>query len=169
MDDDREDENGQIELKSKDGKSFIIPEKAAKVSVLLNDMPREEDSDITSIDIARVNSDCLEKVVDFMKHYAEEEMKEIPTPLGGSSFEEVSSSVGDGFEVFWAAALWLIKRFFLFGTGDGSTMVPEFRFGREPVPRYAFRFADRCKLHGHQAFARPYLSKGYLPDHGKER
>ena len=68
----------------------MIPEKAAKVSVLLMDMPREEDSDTTSIDITRVNSECLGKVVDFMVHYAEEEMKEIPTPLGGSSFEEVS-------------------------------------------------------------------------------
>ena len=102
-----EDENKKIELRSKDGVSFTIPEKAAKVSVLLMDMPREEDGDTTSIDIARVNSECLGKVVDFMNHYAEEEMKEIPTPLGGSSFEEVSLDVCCLFWGFVAEKIYL--------------------------------------------------------------
>ena len=41
-----------------------------------------------------MSSDCLEKVVEFLKHYKEEKMKDIPTPLGGSSFNEVSEASG---------------------------------------------------------------------------
>jgi S-phase kinase-associated protein 1 len=86
-----DDSNGIIRLKSKDEKVFEIPERAANISELVMDSPREEDDEITEIEIARVNSDCLEKVVEFMKHYDEEKMKDIPTPLGGSTFNEVSS------------------------------------------------------------------------------
>jgi S-phase kinase-associated protein 1 len=86
-----DDSNGIIRLKSKDEKVFEIPERAANISELVLDSPREEDDEITEIEIARVNSDCLEKVVEFMKHYDEEKMKDIPTPLGGSTFNEVSS------------------------------------------------------------------------------
>ncbi|MGK3745329.1 MAG: hypothetical protein ACI90V_012190 [Bacillariaceae sp.] len=42
------------------------------------------------IDISRVKGPCLAKVVDFMKHHHTDKMKAIPTPLGGSSFNEVS-------------------------------------------------------------------------------
>ena len=88
-----EDEpTGTIRLRSKDEKTFDLPEKAANLSELVQDSPREEDSDVTQIDIARVNSECLGKVVEFMNHDAEEKMKDIPTPLGGSSFNEVSGN-----------------------------------------------------------------------------
>ena len=86
-----EDEgNTIIRLKSKDEKVFEITERAASISELISDSPREDDDEVTEIEIARVNSDCLEKVVEYMKHYDEEKMKEIPTPLGGSTFNEVS-------------------------------------------------------------------------------
>ncbi|CAJ1934128.1 unnamed protein product [Cylindrotheca closterium] len=81
--------NGIIRLRSSDGKVFELTESAAEISELLKDSPREEDDEVTEIDIVRVASPCLEKVVEFMKHYDEEKMKEIPTPLGGSTFNEV--------------------------------------------------------------------------------
>mmetsp|Transcript_39082 Transcript_39082/g.94503 ORF Transcript_39082/g.94503 Transcript_39082/m.94503 type:complete len:143 (-) Transcript_39082:410-838(-) len=81
--------NGIIRLRSSDGKVFELTESAAEISELLKDSPREEDDEVTEIDIVRVASQCLEKVVEFMKHYDEEKMKEIPTPLGGSTFNEV--------------------------------------------------------------------------------
>lgn len=84
-----EDEGNEvIHLKSSDDKVFEITERAAKISEFVTDVPREEDS-VTEIHITRVGSPCLEKVVEFMKHYDEEEMKEIPTPLGGATFNEV--------------------------------------------------------------------------------
>ena len=86
-----EDEgNAIIRLKSKDDQVFEITERAASISELISDSPREDDDEVTEIEIARVNSDCLRKVVEYMKHYDEEKMKEIPTPLGGSTFNEVS-------------------------------------------------------------------------------
>lgn len=84
--------NGIIRLRSSDGKVFELTESAAEISELLKDSPREEDDEVTEIDIVRVASPCLEKVVEFMKHYDEEKMKEIPTPLGGSTFNEVGSN-----------------------------------------------------------------------------
>lgn len=83
--------NGIIRLRSSDGKVFELTESSAEISELLKDSPREEDDEVTEIDIVRVASPCLEKVVEFMKHYDEEKMKEIPTPLGGSTFNEVGS------------------------------------------------------------------------------
>ncbi|OEU10550.1 E3 ubiquitin ligase SCF complex, Skp subunit [Fragilariopsis cylindrus CCMP1102] len=41
------------------------------------------------INISRVKGPCLAKVVDFMNHHHTDKMKAIPTPLGGSSFNEV--------------------------------------------------------------------------------
>jgi Skp1 family, tetramerisation domain len=82
------DENGV-------SRDFEISYGAAKLSELIKDSVGEEieddDAAVQEIDVPRVKGDCLEKVVAFMKHYKEEPMKEIPTPLGGSSFNEVSS------------------------------------------------------------------------------
>ena len=91
-----EEGNGIIRLRSKDDKVFELSEKAANLSELVQDSPREEDDEVTEIEIQRVNSDCLEKVVEFLKHYAEEPMKDIPTPLGGSSFNEVRLEKSSG-------------------------------------------------------------------------
>ena len=77
-----------VKLRSRDDVVFEVNEGASKISELLCDTPRESD-EVTEILIARVASGCLEKVVAFMQHYEEEPMKEIPTPLGGSSFNEV--------------------------------------------------------------------------------
>jgi len=84
-----EDENAIIRLKSNDGKVFEITEKEGSISELIRDATEGNEDDVTEIEISRVNSECLEKVVNFMKHYAQEKMKEVPTPLGGSSFNEV--------------------------------------------------------------------------------
>lgn len=84
-----DEENGIIRLVSKDGDVFELSERAANLSELIQDSPREEDEEVTKLDIARVNSACLKKVVEFLKHYDEEKMTDIPTPLGGSSFNEV--------------------------------------------------------------------------------
>lgn len=83
-----EEDNPIIRLRSKDDKVFELPESAANLSELVQDSPREEEGP-TEIEIARVNSPCLQKVVEFLKHYDEEKMKDVPTPLGGSSFNEV--------------------------------------------------------------------------------
>ena len=84
------DENG-------DQRIFEVPFAAAKISDLIRDAAGDEEQEgelPMEIEITRVKGDCLEKVVDFMKHYHQEKMKEIPTPLGGSTFNEVSELFG---------------------------------------------------------------------------
>jgi S-phase kinase-associated protein 1 len=81
------DENGDVRV-------FEVMYGAARISELVRDSVGGIDDDEESempleVDVLRVKGDCLEKVVDFMKHFNEEKMKEIPTPLGGSSFNEV--------------------------------------------------------------------------------
>ena len=92
------DENGETQV-------FEISKAAAQISDFIRDAAGEDDdaedddddANATSIEIGveRVKGPCLAKVVDFMKHYHEEKMKEIPTPLGESSsgFDEVSISI----------------------------------------------------------------------------
>jgi hypothetical protein len=85
------DENGDVRV-------FDVTYGAARISELVRDsvggtIEDDEESELPlEVDVLRVKGDCLERVVDFMKHFNEEKMKEIPTPLGGSSFNEVSSN-----------------------------------------------------------------------------
>jgi len=93
-----------IQLKSNDGAVFEIPRKAAMLADYVRDSLGDDDDDndnddndneddaneMPVIDVLRVQQDCLEKVVAFMKHYDQEVMPEIPSPLGGSTFEQVS-------------------------------------------------------------------------------
>ena len=83
------DENGNFE-------EFDISMAAAKISDLIRDARGDPDDDEDDEDkapleltVTRVKGPCLKKVVDFMNHHHIEKMKESPTPLGGSSFNEV--------------------------------------------------------------------------------
>jgi hypothetical protein len=82
-----------VTLESSDGELFEVPKAAAEVSDLVKDSLGDEDDDVPSnpISILRVKKDCMKKVVDFMKEYHKDPMNEIPTPLGGNTFAEVSA------------------------------------------------------------------------------
>mmetsp|Transcript_13109 Transcript_13109/g.36207 ORF Transcript_13109/g.36207 Transcript_13109/m.36207 type:complete len:168 (-) Transcript_13109:587-1090(-) len=82
-----DDDNRIVKLTSKDGKDFEITAKAAQLSDLAKDTL--EGSDKVDVDILRVDSSCLEMVIEFLKHHDIEAMKEIGTPLKGSTFEEI--------------------------------------------------------------------------------
>jgi hypothetical protein len=89
-----------LTLISSEGAEFELPFAAAKLSELvLNACGREtedeedeseSEGDFDPVTFPRVSSGALGKIVDFLKHYKEEPMKEIPTPLGASTFNEVS-------------------------------------------------------------------------------
>ena len=98
------DDNTMVKLismkdESGDPQVFEISMAAARISEFIRDAygdagDREDDDDDddsnpVEIEVPRVRGPCLKKVVDFMKHHHEEAMKEIPTPLGGSNFNEV--------------------------------------------------------------------------------
>lgn len=77
-----------VTLKSKEGESFEVPAAAAELSSLVRDSIHD-DTDVDAVEVMRVGSTCLGKVVEFLRHYQEEPMEDIPTPLGASNFREI--------------------------------------------------------------------------------
>ncbi|KAL7517288.1 hypothetical protein ACHAWX_002219 [Stephanocyclus meneghinianus] len=62
----------------------------AKLSQLVFDASEnKEDDDDSDVPIIKVESECLKKVVEFLKHYEQEPLKEIKTPLEDNTFEGV--------------------------------------------------------------------------------
>ena len=85
-----------IKLISRNGDSFTLPYAAAKLSQTVKDAVQcsEDDDDENptnpeDVEILKVESCCLEKVVEFLKHYLEEPLKEIKTPLEANTFDGV--------------------------------------------------------------------------------
>ena len=70
------------------------PYAAARLSQTVKDAQPCEDDDGESedpedVEIVKVDSPCLEKVVEFLKHYDDEALKEIKTPLEDNTFDGV--------------------------------------------------------------------------------
>ena len=88
-----EESTTTIKLVSNDDKEFVLPTATARLSKIVDNAFDDEEDNVTppeTFDILRVRGECLEKVVEFLKHYVEEPMREIPMPLGGSTMDEVS-------------------------------------------------------------------------------
>lgn len=100
------EEEKTVTLVSLDDHRYTLPVEAAALSEMVSnalglgddadgdddDDEDEENQDTTpkSVDLLKVTSRCLEKVVEFMKHHQQEKMNEIPMPLPGNNFDEVS-------------------------------------------------------------------------------
>lgn len=93
-------ENNQvIKLQALDQEEgiFELPLKAAILSQMIKDsINYEEDEEdfeppTEPVQLLRIGKRCLAKVVEFLKHHATEALNPIPVPLGGTTFEEVSS------------------------------------------------------------------------------
>jgi len=96
------DSNRLVNVQSADGAIFSLPIAAASLSFLIKDaLPEHPDEDeedeedegaeteVPTVELMRVSSECLAKVVEWMNHYHVEPMHEIPCPLGHNSFDEV--------------------------------------------------------------------------------
>eukprot|EP00579_Thalassiosira_antarctica_P006628 CAMPEP_0201879960 /NCGR_PEP_ID=MMETSP0902-20130614/10708_1 /ASSEMBLY_ACC=CAM_ASM_000551 /TAXON_ID=420261 /ORGANISM="Thalassiosira antarctica, Strain CCMP982" /LENGTH=179 /DNA_ID=CAMNT_0048407913 /DNA_START=79 /DNA_END=618 /DNA_ORIENTATION=+ len=86
-----------IKLISRVGDAFELPYEAARLSQTVKDaQPCEDDEDNESpedVEILKVDSPCLEKVVEFLKHYQEDALKDIKTPLEDNTFDGVVKQV----------------------------------------------------------------------------
>ena len=88
-----------VTLTSKDGVPIELPASAAARSMFIKeallegheDDDDDEDEDLKELvmEIPRVRSEALGHIVEFLKHYDEEPMREISVPLEGNTFEEV--------------------------------------------------------------------------------
>ena len=87
------DAGATIKLISRTGDAFELPYVAARLSQTVKDaQPCEEEDDNEQpedVEIVKVDTPCLEKVVEFMKHYHEEPLEEIKTPLEDNTFDGV--------------------------------------------------------------------------------
>jgi len=87
-----EESNSMIKLVSRDDQEFELPVATARLAKIVDNVFDDEDESATPpqrMDIIRVRGECLEKVIEYLKHYVEEPMKDIPMPLGGTSMQEV--------------------------------------------------------------------------------
>eukprot|EP00571_Detonula_confervacea_P010313 CAMPEP_0172300016 /NCGR_PEP_ID=MMETSP1058-20130122/2196_1 /TAXON_ID=83371 /ORGANISM="Detonula confervacea, Strain CCMP 353" /LENGTH=179 /DNA_ID=CAMNT_0013009671 /DNA_START=36 /DNA_END=575 /DNA_ORIENTATION=+ len=86
-----------IKLISRTGDPFELPYVAARLSQTVKDaQPCEDDDENESpedVEIVKVDTPCLEKVVEFLKHYNEDALKEIKTPLEDNTFDGVVQQV----------------------------------------------------------------------------
>eukprot|EP00934_Nitzschia_sp_Nitz4_P006418 Nitzschia sp. Nitz4//scaffold207_size38617//32986//33657//NITZ4_007682-RA/size38617-augustus-gene-0.11-mRNA-1//1//CDS//3329541626//6408//frame0 len=83
-----------IHFKSREGDVVPVPLEAAQIAELVKDAAEsraddDEDDSPLEIEAIKFSTSGLNKVVEFMKHYAEEPMTEIKTPLEGSTFSEI--------------------------------------------------------------------------------
>mmetsp|Transcript_8105 Transcript_8105/g.14819 ORF Transcript_8105/g.14819 Transcript_8105/m.14819 type:complete len:187 (-) Transcript_8105:514-1074(-) len=90
-DDNQSSPDMEIKLVSRDGKEFALPYSGAKLSKLvenaLDGKGDDADVDERTVQIPKVEEECLSKVVEYLKHYQEEPMEEIKTPLEENTFE----------------------------------------------------------------------------------
>jgi len=88
---DDENEPTAVKLRAVDSQRiFEISYKAARNSELVKEFTDAASPDgSTFIELTRVYEPTLEKVVEFLTHYMDEPMNEIPSPLGASSFNEI--------------------------------------------------------------------------------
>jgi hypothetical protein len=94
-----------VTLVSVDAQTFVVPVKAAFLSKMIRrtlggDDDDGEDEDaivlpevIEPVDLVRVRSGALQRIVDFMIHFQTEPLKEIQSPLGTTTFDEASISL----------------------------------------------------------------------------
>ena len=80
-----------VRLKSKDGKAFEITENEGSISEFVCNAIQGKGADggDGDIDVGKISSDCLEKVVSYLQHYAVEKMNDIQSLHDESTLNEV--------------------------------------------------------------------------------
>ena len=87
------DDQKIVQLTSKDGDSFTLKTKEAKLSQFVETTigckdDDDEDEDVEIL-LSKVGSECLAMVVEFLKHHSLDPLEPIETPLRGNSLEGV--------------------------------------------------------------------------------
>ena len=83
------EEENVVNLISKEGESFEVEVKAAKLSGIIALMADAGDGDLADVPLPNVSSKTLALVVDFMRHYEVEKMNTIAKPIKAANMAEV--------------------------------------------------------------------------------
>ncbi|CAB9526294.1 phase kinase-associated protein 1 [Seminavis robusta] len=83
-------ESGVVNLESREGECFEVPVKVARLSQMIDEMfDEDEDMEDKKVPLPNVSADVLRKVIAFGKHYQEEQMTPIQTPLKSSNIDDL--------------------------------------------------------------------------------
>ena len=75
---------------SREGDSFEVPVKVARLSTMIDEMfDEDDDMEDKKVPLPNVSSEVLRKVIEFGKHYQEEQMTPIQTPLKSSNIDDL--------------------------------------------------------------------------------
>ena len=85
------DEANVRKLKSSDGKIFEVDEKILNTSKFFKELIIDYPQPDQEITINQVDGKNLEKIIEYLKHYANEKPKEIPKPLPNNDIKSVLS------------------------------------------------------------------------------
>ena len=78
-----EDKNNLIKLKSKDGEIFTIEENCLDKAKIFKELKQVMDLK------EEINSKTLKKIIEYLKHYANEEPQKIPKPLPNPDLKSI--------------------------------------------------------------------------------
>jgi len=78
-------------IKSKDGQTFEVEEKCLGMSKVLKDLVNDFPEPEKELPVNEVEGKCLERIIDYLKHYETERPKEIPKPLPSPDLKQVVS------------------------------------------------------------------------------
>ena len=83
MNDNSNDAEAIVTLRSMDGLTFQLTANAANLSTMVSNAGSRV------VEIMNVNADTLGDVVNFLTHYDQDPMQDIPMPLNRNSFDEI--------------------------------------------------------------------------------
>lgn len=80
----------EILQESREGECFEVPVKVARLSQMIDEMfEDDEEMEDKKVPLPNVSSEVLRKVIEFGKHYQEEQMTPIQTPLKSSNIDDL--------------------------------------------------------------------------------
>mmetsp|Transcript_28725 Transcript_28725/g.43088 ORF Transcript_28725/g.43088 Transcript_28725/m.43088 type:complete len:173 (-) Transcript_28725:74-592(-) len=82
-----------VKVRSSDGEVFEMNANAAKLSKVIAaavfDDDADDDADNEIVDIPKVKSECLRKVIEFCEHYVKDPLNQITHTMEADSFDEI--------------------------------------------------------------------------------
>eukprot|EP00755_Sulcionema_specki_P013714 Sspe_Gene.54721::Locus_30168_Transcript_1_1_Confidence_1.000_Length_756::g.54721::m.54721/K03094/SKP1, CBF3D; S-phase kinase-associated protein 1 len=97
----------RVVLVSSDDRKFEVSRQICNMSGLLREILEEQEDDMVEVRVASVNSEVLEKIIEYLTEHLERPFPKIPKPMTVHLFEVL----GDSWDRKWAAEIRRAVRF----------------------------------------------------------